>query len=94
MTNARTKTSSNDIAREALRALVARRLEPTPDNYRIHYNQIAGLEPEPEKFGATQVLRQIVTELARGSPELQRIAKGLERAQANDDWAQSAALFQ
>jgi hypothetical protein len=32
MTNARAKVSSNDVAREALRVLVMRKLDPTPDN--------------------------------------------------------------
>jgi hypothetical protein len=40
------------------------------------------------------VLSRIVVDFPRGSPELLRMAKGLERAQANNDWDQCAVLFQ
>ena len=35
-------TTASDIAREALRQLAANRIVPTPDNYRDHYERIAG----------------------------------------------------
>jgi diguanylate cyclase len=94
MTITQAKTNSNDIAREALRALVTRKLDPTPDNYRRFYNEIAGLDGQPDDTDAVLALKRIVAEFPRGTAELQRIAKALERAQDNRDWVLCATLMQ
>ena len=87
------KTNSKDIAREALRALVLRRLDPTPDNYRRLYNEIAGLETAPDD-AAEEALNRIIDDFPRGSGEPLRIAKALERAQTKRDWPLCANVFQ
>jgi diguanylate cyclase len=89
-----TKISSKDIAREALRALVLRKLDPTPDNYRRLFNEIAGIPGEPDDTAAGEVLARLIAEFPRGSPELARMAKTLERAGAKQDWQQCLAVFQ
>ncbi len=94
MNNVQPKISSKDVAREALRTLVVRKLDPTPDNYGRLYNEIAGLDAGSERSTAEEVLSRLVTAFPRGSPELMRIAKALERAQAKSDWAQWTTLFQ
>ena len=94
MANVQTKIISKDVAREALRALVLRKLDPTPDNYRKLFNEIAGLDGEPEDSTAAEVLTQIATEFPRETPELLRVAKALERSVAKRDWTQFTAQFQ
>ena len=89
-----TKISSKDIAREALRALVLRKLDPTPDNYRRLFNEIAGIPGEPDDPAAGEVLVRLIAEFPRGTPELARMAKALERAGAKQDWQQCLAVFQ
>ena len=48
-----TFTNPAEIARETLKLLLARRMPPTPDNYRAIYNEIAELgdadAPTPER---------------------------------------------
>ena len=87
------KTRSKDIAREALRALVVRKLDPTPDNYRRLYNEIAGLAPSPED-AAEAALERIIADFPRGAGEPLRIAKALERAWSKRDWPLCATVFQ
>ena len=91
--NAPTKINVKDVAREALRALVLRRLDPTPDNYRRLFNEIAGLDPEPEGPGAEEALQKIAAGFPRSSPELLRLAKAVERASSKRDWAQFTGLL-
>jgi len=95
MNNVITKSriNSKDIAREALRVLVLRKLDPTPENYRRLYNEIAGLEPQPED-AAEEALNRIIADFPRGAAESLRIAKALERAQSKRDWALCATVFQ
>jgi diguanylate cyclase len=76
-----------DVAREALRALVLRKLEPTPDNYRRLFNEIAGVAgTEQAPSEVEDMLTRFAAEFPRETPELLRVAKGLERAAAKKDW--------
>jgi diguanylate cyclase len=81
----------SEIAREALRRLAARRLQPTPDNYRNLYHEIAGtaaVEQFPER-----ALKTVVSALPRGTGEQQRFVRQMEAALAARDWgALKAAL--
>ena len=85
-----TKINTKDVAREALRALVLRRLDPSPDNYRRLFNEIAGVDAEPEGGAAEEMLGRVATGFPRSSPEMLRLAKTLERAAAKRDWTQYA----
>lgn len=91
--NAPTKINVKDVAREALRALVLRRLDPSPDNYRRLFNEIAGIEGEPDPAAAEEALGRIAASFPRSSPELLRIAKGMERAVTKRDWPQLTGLL-
>lgn len=42
-----TQTTPSEIARETLKALAARKLPPTPDNYAQAYQEISGITPTP-----------------------------------------------
>ena len=81
----------SDIAREALRRLAARRVAPTPDNYRTFYHEIAGTA-DAEGF-PERALKSLAARLPRVTPEQARFAQQLEAAVGNRDWsALSAAL--
>ena len=62
-----TPTSPSEIARETLKALAARKLPPTPDNYAQAYQEISGTEPEPS--GAAAVIERIAGHLELQSPQ-------------------------
>jgi len=91
--NAPTKINVKDVAREALRALVLRKLDPSPDNYRRLFNEIAGIEGEPDPAAAEEALGKIAAGFPRSSPELLRVAKGMERAVGKRDWAHLTSLL-
>lgn len=81
----------SDIAREALRRLAARRVAPTPDNYRALYHEIAGTA-DAEAF-PERALRSLAARLPRVTPEQAHFAQQLEAAVGNRDWSVlSAAL--
>lgn len=90
---AKPKATSRNLAREALRALVMRKLDPTPENYRRLYNEIAGIDSAAED-GAEEALDRIIADFPRAAGEPLRIAKALERAHAKRDWALCANVFQ
>jgi diguanylate cyclase len=91
MPNALAKPNIKDVAREALRALVLRKLDPSPDNYRRLFNEIAGIEEAVESSAAEVALERIAHDFPRTSPELLRVAKSMERAAGKRDWSQLAA---
>jgi len=73
----------NDIARETLRALAARRLPATPDNYRSVYAEIAG--PRAAVPVAGEQLLAVVRPLAtrhRNDIDLAMLLRSLERGDA------------
>ncbi len=84
-------TQPSEIAREALRRLATRRLQPTPDNYRTLYHEIAGTtaaETFPDK-----ALRSIAGALPRDTAEQQRFARQLETAVSERDWGSLKATL-
>lgn len=80
----------SDIAREVLRLFAARRLPPTPDNFRRLYHEVSGQPPQengyPEAF-----LKRVAKRIPRDSPEKTKFARQLEQAVADD---QTAAALQ
>ena len=90
--------SPTDVARETLRRLAARRVAPTPDNYRQLYHEIAG-QPADDAAGtggaAAQMLLRLAAELPRDPAHagLEQIAGRIEQAVAEKNWeACKAAL--
>ena len=85
-------TNPSDIARETLRQLASRRIAPNPDNYRQHYQEIAG---QPDAAAdAERMLLQLAAEL-RAQPHTARLAGALDKAAGEKNWPQyQAALLQ
>jgi diguanylate cyclase len=83
---------SFETARETLKQLTARKLAPTPGNYKSIYNEIAGI-PSVEHFPA-QELRTIATGLQAKTPGQLRQKGLLESAidRMNWDGVQSALV--
>ncbi|THF65673.1 GGDEF domain-containing protein [Pseudothauera nasutitermitis] len=77
-------SSPAEIAREALRRLTAKRIPPTPDQYRAHYHEIAGT-PEDEAFPSGQ-LKAISHALPRTTPATLRAAQQFEAAVDSGNW--------
>lgn len=54
----------SEIARETLRLMASRRIAPTPDSYRQHYQEIAG-QPDVEEKATAPVWAQLILELLK-----------------------------
>ncbi len=73
-----------DIAREALKSLAVRHLPPTPANFQVCYNEIAGLPdvpPFPEK-----PLRQLAAALVPHDPQQETQLDNLSQAISRRSW--------
>ncbi|PWW45825.1 GGDEF domain-containing protein [Melaminivora alkalimesophila] len=75
----------SEIARETLKQLAARRLSPTPENYRALYDEIADT-PSAPPFPAAP-LRAITRVLPAQTPAQRRLLDQLENAIAEQSWA-------
>lgn len=77
-------TSPSEIAREVLRRLATRRIQPTPENFRELYHEILG-EPPEEAF-PDRALRQIATAMPRATPDQLKAARQFETMLAEQSW--------
>ena len=77
-----------EVARETLRRLAVRRSAPTPDNYRILYDEIAGAPASPSLSTATPItaLSGLVLDLNLHHPQLAEPIASLDQAIRNNDW--------
>ncbi|WDZ94460.1 diguanylate cyclase [Herbaspirillum sp. WKF16] len=73
-----------EIAREAFQRLGSRRIAPTPEAYRIAYEEIQG--DEPPGPGPEVLLANLAARLAKQPGEGGLIGTRLVRAQENGDW--------
>ena len=74
-----------EIAREALRRLAMRQLQPTPENYRALYHEIAGTKPEdlfPER-----ALKLVCSTLPRLNQAQIEFVQRLESAVTSRSWS-------
>ncbi|PTD97392.1 GGDEF domain-containing protein [Pseudothauera lacus] len=77
-------SSPSEIAREALRRLAARRLPPTPENFRTYYHEIAG-STQDDAFPAGN-LKAIAHALPRNTPAALKLAQQFEHAVGSANW--------
>lgn len=80
-----TPSNPTDIARETLKQLAARRIVPTPENYRKLYNEISGSDSAPA-VNFEPILQRVLQDAKKENPALGRDVAGLERALAEHDW--------
>ncbi|MGQ9723990.1 MAG: diguanylate cyclase [Tepidimonas sp.] len=73
-----------EIAREAVKRLTARRLPPTPENYQTVYHEVAGTRPlQPFPY---EPLREIGTSLPEDTPGQQRFKVLFNKAVGRHSW--------
>lgn len=87
-----TSTSPSDIARETLKALAARKLAPTPDNYAHAYEEISGVSQA--LTGAASVIEHLARHSALESPQNAAISQALKQAFAAQNWDQCLSELQ
>ena len=79
-------SNPSEIAREALRLLAVRRLQPSPDNYRALYHEIAG--SQPAEALPQREFKALLASLPQETLAQQRLARRLEQAFAASNWQQ------
>lgn len=86
-------TQPSDIAREVLRLFAARRLPPTPANFRALYHEVSETADEEDGY-PERLIREIASRLPYDTAERKRAGKQIERALTNNDRASAQeALF-
>lgn len=78
-------SSPIEIARETFRLLAARRIPPTPENYRALFHEVAGT-PEANDVFPEKILRNLQQALPKITPEQMRLSRELENAIQEEDW--------
>ena len=81
-----TLTNPSEIARETLKILMARRMAPSPDNYRKIYNEIGGLADKPQEAFPERELKAFLAALSKENPVQQRLARQIDQALKSADW--------
>lgn len=81
------------IARETLRLLAGRRLQPSPDNYRTIYQEIAGVVEEAATPFPAADLKALLGALPKESPEQLRLGRQLEQAIRSEDWDETRSVL-
>jgi diguanylate cyclase len=85
-----------DIAREAFRRLATRRIAPTPQNYQLAYDEVAGIAATPDEPaapaapagdpGAELMLEKFAAKLVATPGELHDYGRRFARAAKAGDW--------
>ena len=73
------------IARETLKQLLARKMAPSPDNYRAIYNEIAGTQDTDAGGANGNELKSILFALPKETPAQQRLSRQLDQLLKSDD---------
>ena len=79
-----------EIARAAFRLLVTRRIVPTPEAYRLAYDEVSGVS---QRINAESILADFAASCQSASPALAAIGAHLTSAVGRRDWAACAEQF-
>ncbi len=79
-----------DIARETFKQMAVRRVEPTPENYRLVYNEVASI-PMTENLESS--IRKALKQLPSKTTEQNNWINRWENLLKNENWAKLPALL-
>jgi diguanylate cyclase len=83
-------TSAPDIARETIKQMAMRRVEPTPNNYEMIYYEIAGI---PQKETLNSAIKKALKQLPNQSTEQANWINRWEKLLKQDNWAGLADIL-
>jgi len=81
-----TPTNPSEIARETLRLLASRRMQPSPENYRAIYHEITGTTDKVAQIFPENELRALLTSLPKETSIQLGLARQLEQALKGKNW--------
>jgi diguanylate cyclase len=73
--------------------MMARRMVPSPDNYRTIYNEIAGITGNPAEVLVAREFKSLLLLLPRETAAQQGLARQVEQALKNRDWESCRKLL-
>jgi diguanylate cyclase len=79
-----------NIARETIKQMTMRRVEPTPDNYQLIYNEVAGA---PATENLDSAIRKALRQLPNKTPEQNNWINRWEKLLKKNNWADLPALL-
>jgi diguanylate cyclase len=85
-----TSMTASEIARETIKQMAVRRVEPTPDNYTQIYLEVSG---KPAKEDAALALRKALKQLPHDSMEQTNWVNRWEKVLKQDNWQGLAELL-
>lgn len=82
--------SATEIARETIKQMASRRVEPTPNNYELIYNEISGI---PSKETLAQAIRKALKQLPNSEIEQVNWINRWEKLLKQENWSGLADLL-
>ncbi len=79
-----------NIARETIKQMTMRRVEPTPDNYQLIYNEVAGA---PATENLESAVKKALRQLPNKTPEQNNWINRWEKLLKKNNWAELPALL-
>ncbi|MGV3581137.1 MAG: GGDEF domain-containing protein [Methylophilus sp.] len=83
-------TSAPDIARETIKQMAVRRVEPTPNNYELIYNEIAGI---PAKETLNSAIKKALKQMPSKTTEQANWINRWDKLLKQENWAGIAELL-
>ena len=80
------KQSPIEIARQTLMQLAARKTQPTPDNFRKVYDEIAGIKSVDTSVELGKTLEKVLQDAGKKSPKYRLVAQAVSPLVANQEW--------
>ncbi len=81
------KQSPIEIARQTLMQLAARKTQPTPDNFRSVYDEIAGVKSVDSSQELGKTLNKVLQDAGHKSPKYRVVAQAIPPLLEQKDWA-------
>jgi diguanylate cyclase len=83
-------TSAPDIARETIKQMAVRRVEPTPNNYELIYNEIAGI---PAKETLNSAIKKALKQMPSKTTEQANWVNRWDKLLKQENWTSIAELL-
>ncbi|MCB5188936.1 GGDEF domain-containing protein [Methylobacillus caricis] len=82
--------SSIDIARQTLMQLASRKIQPTPDNFRTVYDEIAGVKSADSSIELANTLNEVLVNAGQQNPKYIAAAQSVRQSIESRNWTKLA----
>lgn len=85
--------SAIDIARQTLMQLASRKIQPTPDNFRTVYDEIAGVKSVDSSTALADSLNEVLQTSSQQNPRYQASAQAIKQSIESQNWPKLKEQF-